>query len=174
MAKVKYGNDSLTLKKILITLGVIVGIIFLGLYFYKWYQVKSEEEYLKSYLVSTNTISLEMNDINEINAVLSETPSDYFVYISYTKDKDTYNLEQDLKPLIDKYNINNSFYYINVTDIKETNKNYTLDIAEALNIKNEKIKNVPVIFYFKDGKLIQDGVYNAKEFEELLKTQELE
>ena len=109
MAKVKYGNDSHTLKRFLIILSMIIGIIFLGLYFYKWHQVKSEEEYLKSYLVSTNTISLEMNDISEIKAVLSETPSDYFVYISYTKDKNIYSLEKDLKPLIDKYNINNNF-----------------------------------------------------------------
>lgn len=173
MAMKKYGNDSLTLKRILITLGVIIGIIFLVLYFYKWHQVKSEEEYQKSYLVTTNTISLETNDISEIKAVLSETPSDYFVYISYTKDKDIYNLEQSLKPLIDRYNINNSFYYIDVTDIKETNHNYKEDIAKELNINKNKIPNVPIILYFEDGKLVQDGVYNAKDFEKLLETQDI-
>lgn len=174
MAKVKYGNDSHTLKRFLIILSMIIGIIFLGLYFYKWHQVKSEEEYLKSYLVSTNTISLEMNDINEIKAVLSETPSDYFVYISYTKDKNIYSLEKDLKPLIDKYNINNNFYYIDVTNIKETNHNYKKDIAKALNIKSEQIEKVPAILYFKDGILIQDGIYTSQDFEKLLEEQDVE
>ncbi|MDE5538911.1 MAG: thioredoxin family protein [Bacilli bacterium] len=173
MTKTKYRNDSLPIKTWLIRLCIIVGVVFVALYCYKWYQVKSEEEYLNSYLVSTNTINMEMNDISEISNVLSETPSYYFIYISYVKDESVYNLEKELKPLIDDYDLHNNFYFINVTDIKEKNTNYINDIAKELNIEADKIKNVPVILYFKDGELVQDGAYSAKEFEQLLQNQDV-
>ncbi len=174
MASAKNKNGSLAMKKIVIILCVIVGIVLLTLYFKKWQEVREDEKYLSSYLISTNTVNLEMNDIKEINSVLSETPSSYFIYISYTKDKDVYNLEKKLKPLIDDYNLQNSFYYINVTNIKENNKDYKEDIAHELNIDKDKIKKVPIILYFKDGKLVQNGVYNEREFEKLLKEQDID
>ena len=104
--KIKYKSQ--TLKKYFIGLCIILAIIFLALYFHKWDTVKEQEKYYNSYLISTNTISLEMTDIDEINAVLSETPSYYFLYISYTNDEDVYNLETELKPLIDEYHLQNS------------------------------------------------------------------
>ena len=96
-SKIKYKSQSA--KKYLIGLCIILAIIFLALYFYKWHTVLEQEKYYNSYLISTNTISLEMNDIKEISSVLSETPSYYFLYISYTSSEDVYNLETELKPL---------------------------------------------------------------------------
>lgn len=172
MAKSKYKNKSVFTKKLAITLGIIIGFIFIVLYFNEWQEVKEEEKYLNSYLMSTGTINYEMNDIKEISSVLSETPNYYFVYISFTKDKSIYNLEKKLKPIIDDYNLQNNFYYINVTDIKEKNKNYKKDIARELNI-NTSINKVPVILYFKDGKLVGDNIYNIKDFEKLLKEENI-
>lgn len=169
----KNNVKSLPLKKIFITLLIVLGIILLTLYFYKWHQVKQDEKYLKSYLISTSTINLEMNDISEINTVLSESPSYYFIYISYTKDEDTYNLEKELKPIITEYDLRNNFYFINVTDIKDKNSNYKEDIAKELGIDKNKINNVPVILYFKDGKLARDGVTNANDFEKILKEEDI-
>ena len=88
MASTKYKNKPISLKKITISLGVVLGVILIILYAYKWHQVKEDEKYLQSYLISSNTINLEMNSINNINSVLSETPNNYFIYISYTGDKD--------------------------------------------------------------------------------------
>ena len=170
MANTKYKNKSISTKKYIVALCVGIGIIFIALYINKWNQVKELEKYLNSYLISTNTISLEMNDINQIDSVLSETPNYYFVYISYTKDKNVFNLEKKLKPLIDDYNLQNNFYYINVTDIKVNNKNYKKDIANELNVSEKVINKVPVILYFKEGSLIK-SVTNAKDFENLLKEQ---
>lgn len=169
MANTKYKNKPISLKKIAIILGVILGAIFIVLYCFKWHQVKEDEKYIQSYLISTNTISLEMNSISSINSILSETPNNYFIYISYTGDKDVYNFEKKLKPLINEYNLQNSFYYLNVTDIKESNKNYKKDIAKELNIDSKNINNVPVILYFKDNELKSDGVTTIKDFENLLK-----
>ncbi|MCI9281146.1 MAG: hypothetical protein HFI49_02665, partial [Bacilli bacterium] len=99
MASTKYKNKPISLKKITISLCVVLGVILIILYAYKWHQVKEDEKYLQSYLISSNTINLEMNSINNINSVLSETPNNYFIYISYTGDKDIYNFEKKLKPL---------------------------------------------------------------------------
>lgn len=172
MANAKYKNKSSVSRKYIIYLIIILGVIFIALYVNKWHQVKEQEKYLNSYLVSSNTISLEMTDIKEINSVLSETPSYYFVYIGYTKDKSVYNLEKKLKPLIDEYNLQNNFYFINVTNIKEKNKNYKSDIATELKIDDDYIKKVPVILYFRNGSLVNNA-YNAKDFEGLLKEQNI-
>ena len=170
--KIKYRNQ--TAKKYFIGLCIILAIIFLALYFYKWNSVLEQEKYYNSYLIETNTISLEMNDIDEISSVLSETPSYYFLYISYTNDEDVYNLEEDLKPLIDEYQLQNNFYFLNVTDFKDTNKNYKDDIAKELGIDASIISDVPIILYFKDGELATtEGIFTAEEFQDLLEMQDI-
>ena len=170
--KVKYKNQ--TAKKYFVGLCIILAIIFLALYFYKWHTVKEQEKYLNSYLIETNTISLEMTDINEISSVLSETPSYYFLYISYTNDEEVHQFEEELKPLIDEYQLQNNFYFLNVTDFKDTNTNYKEDIANVLNIDASIISEVPVILYFKDGELASThGIHTANEFKDLLETQDI-
>lgn len=172
ISKIKYRNQ--TMKKYFALLCIILAIIFLALYFNKWNTIKEQEKYYNSYLITTNTISLEMNDIDEIDNVLSETPNYYFLYISYTNSKDVYELETDLKPLIDEYQLQNNFYFLNVTDIKDNNKNYKDDIAKTLNIDSNIISKVPIILYFKDGKLGSvKGIFTAKEFEDLLENQDI-
>lgn len=168
MANSKYKNKPMSVRKITIGLGIVLGAILLILYGLKWHEVKEDEKYLQSYLISSNTINLEMNSISSINSVLSETPNNYFIYISYTGDKDIYDFEKKLKPLIDDYSLQNSFYYLNITDIKENNKNYKNDIAKELNIDSKNLNNIPVILYFKDEVLQQDGVTTIKDFENLL------
>ena len=170
--KIKYRNQNV--KKYFVGLCIILAIIFLALYFYKWHTVREQEKYFNSYLISTNTISLEMNDIDEIRSVLSETPNYYFLYISYTGDEDVYTLEEELKPLIDEYQLQNNFYFLNVTDFKDTNTNYKNDIADELDIDRSIIAKVPIILYFKDGELATThGIFTAAEFEDLLETQDI-
>lgn len=171
-SKIKYRNQ--TLKKYFIGLCIILAIIFLALYLHKWVTVKEQEKYYESFLISTNTISLEMTDINEIESVLSETPNYYFLYISYTNDEDVYHLEQELKPLIDEYHLQNSFYFLNVTNFKDSNKDYKNDIADALEIDSDIISKVPIILYFKDGELATtNGIFTADQFEDLLEIQDI-
>lgn len=169
MAKTKKNNNQ-NMRNIFIALLIIIGIIFLIIYFAKWHEVKYEEKYQTSYLVSTNTIYLEINDLSEIETVLADTPANYFVYISYTKDEDIYNYEKKLKPIIDNYSLQNSFYYLNITDIKEEN-NYQTKIANKLNIKQEEVKEIPVILYFENGSL-EETLHTANELKELVKSLE--
>ena len=172
MAQTKVKNQT-NHKQNLIYLGIILLIIFLILYFFKWHQVNEKSKYINSYLVSSKTISQEMTDISEIDNVLLETPDYYFIYISYTEDKKVYNNEKKLKPLIDEYDLQDKFYFINVTDIKKSNSNYLKDIANVLNISENKIPKVPIILYFKDNTLVGDGVYNSKEFKKLLEENDI-
>ncbi|MCM1052382.1 MAG: hypothetical protein NC483_00170 [Ruminococcus sp.] len=161
-----------SLKKALIFLLSIIVIGFLALYIYKWIDVKEQSKYIKSYLIDTNTINLEMTDINEISSVLSETASDYYIYISYTKDKNIYEFEKKLKPLIDKYNLQNNFYYLNITDIKENDTKYKEKITKELGIETKTLNKLPVILYYQNGKIIRSNIHTINDFKELLESQE--
>lgn len=168
--KEKYINPRNYLYAILI----LVGGILLTLYIFKWYQIKQEEKLMTSYLISTNTVSSSITDLNSLKQITQEVPSNYFIYLGYTNDIDEYNLEKDLKKVIDKYKLNDIFYYIDITKIKNENDDYLEEIADSLEI--EKLENVPAMIYVVDGKInernILDGVNNTTfkvgDLEELL------
>ena len=166
MAKKKY-KKNIPVKNYLITIILIAIIIFLAFYIFEWYKVKTIEKYGTSYLISTKTINMEINDYEEIEPVFMETPSDYYVLINYLNDKDTYKLETSLKNIIDKYDINDLFYYINVTDLKENDDNYLVTLNKALKL-NDDIKTVPVILFYHEGRLVEK-IYSAKDFEKVLR-----
>lgn len=162
-----YKNENTTNQhKWLVTLLSIIGVVLLVLYFGKWHQVKTEEKYLDSYLMTSKTINYELIDISEIDALI-ESPGEYFVYISYTEDKEIYNFEKNIKPIIDNYKLNENFYFLNTTKIKTQNNNYKNDIATKLNINAEELDNIPVILYFKDKKLIGSAT-SQEDFEKLV------
>lgn len=128
----------------------------------------------ESYLISSDTIDLVVNNINEIKYVFLETPNYYFVYISSLCNENAYNLEKELKPLIDEYQLQNNFYFLDVTNFKDSNLDYKKDIAEALNIDSSVISQVPIILYFEDGKLASShGILDANDFKDLLETKDI-
>lgn len=178
MAKKK--NNYIPSKNYLIALFISFFAIFLTYYIFSWYNVYQDKKYEESYLISTNTISLEVNDIKEIENTFTEAPSEYFVYIGYRNDEEVYKLEKNLKKVIDKYNLNDSFYYIDVTDLKE-DETYLEKLNDALKLEENKIEKVPTIIYFKDGKVSKDAIItreddnimNVGDFEKLLEIYEL-
>ncbi len=141
---------------------ILVGGILLAVYIFSWYNVKKEERLMVSYLISSNTIENSIADLNSLSQIRQEAPSSYFIYISYTGDEEVYNLEKGLKKLIDKYGINDIFYYVNLTDLKDKNTNYLEEIAHNLEISS--LANLPAIIYVKDGNIVRvlDGVNNTK------------
>lgn len=152
MAKKKSKKDIYSLKKVIyIALSVII-IILLIWYAYSWYKVKNAEKYYISYLLNSNTVSLEIKDLNEVVQVLKESPSEYFVLISYTGDEIAYNLEKKLKSLIDKFNLKDELYYFNVNSIKNDD-----DLYEKINntFNTKLINNIPAILYFKNNELVK-------------------
>ena len=81
--------------------------------------------------------------------------------MSYTKDETIYNFEKDLKKLIDKYKLNDIFYYVDLTKLKENNDNYLNLIKESLGLK--ELSKLPALVYVKDGEVkeVLDGVKNT-------------
>ena len=78
-------------------------------------------------MISSKTIESSIKDIDSLVQILEEAPSSYFIYFSYTEDENIYKYEKELKRVIDKYKLNDSFYYVDVTSMKKENENYIED-----------------------------------------------
>ena len=151
-------------------IGIVV-LLLLGWYIASWLKVKNEEKLSTSYLVKTSTITYTIDDLKEVDSVLQESPSEYFVYISYTGNEDIYKLEKKLKKIIDDYHLEDEFYYLDITSAKD--KKETLDKLNKM-FNTDEITNYPCIIYFRDGnieKVIVDknDVFDYNKFINLLK-----
>lgn len=164
-------KKSISVKKVVIICAIILVVVLGCFYIYRWRQVKNEEKLMKSYLISSGTVNLEIKNLDEVSILGNETPTSYFVLISYTGNEDTYNLEKGLKPIIDKYKLGDEFYYLNVESIMKED-NYLTRLNTAFN--TELIKTVPIILYYKDGviidtvKRLDNNPINAGDFQKLL------
>lgn len=171
MAKKKSKKNNINFKKLFYFIIGFLLIIFLIWYIISWKNVKKEEKLMNSYLITSNTLSVEIKDLSETIQVLKESPSEYFVYISYTNDEKIFNFEKKLKKLIDNYNLKDEFYFVNVTNIKD-NENFYSEINNTFNTK--LINNIPCILHFKNNEL-KKVIYNKDlnktytNFENLLK-----
>ena len=150
MKKKKNKKVIITKRNLLYILGTLIIIILLIWYFISWKNVKKEEKLMNSYLISSNTLSVEIKDLSETVQVLKESPSEYFVYISYTGDEKVYNFEKKFKNLIDNYNLKDEIYYLNFNNIKNNDEFYN-ELNETFNTK--LINKVPCILYFKNNEL---------------------
>lgn len=176
MAKKKSKKNNINFKKIFYFILGFLLIIFLIWYIISWKNVKKEEKLMNSYLITSNTLSVEIKDLSETIQVLKESPSEYFVYISYTNDEKIFNFEKKLKKLIDNYNLKDEFYFVNVTNIKD-DENFYSEINDTFNTK--LINNIPSILHFKNNEL-KKVIYNKDlnktytDFENLLKENEFD
>ncbi len=165
-------NRKITSKHYIGAILLFVGVILLTIYIFKWYQVFNTKKITKSYLISNNVITNEINTLDELSDVLSEAPLEYFLYISYTNDKNVYDMEVDLKKVIHKYDLQDKFYYLNVDNIKE-NEGYMEELNSVLGLDSEKVTNVPTILYYKDHTLVKGGIIK-KEENSLMQASDLE
>ena len=161
---VKKEDKKINPKNYIYAVLILVGGILLVLYFFKWYDVKQEEKYMTSYLISSKTIESSITELSSLSQIRQEAPSNYFIYFGYTKDEDVYKLEKDLKKVIDKYNINDIFYYFDLTNMMEKDDNYLDKVKENLGISD--LDRVPAVIYVKNGQIekanILDGVKDTK------------
>lgn len=163
----------ISIKNYILSLLILVGGILLVLYIFSWYQVKQEEKYMNSYLINTNTVSNYITDINTIKQVINEAPNNYFIFIGYRNDKEEYDIEVNLKKIIDDYEIADYFYYIDITDNK--------DINSINNILGTSIDKTPVFIYVRDGKILNknivkktDNGFNINDIKKILEIYEYE
>ena len=118
MTNIKKNERFIPLKNYIIAIGLVVVIIALTWYGFAWYKIKEEQKVSESYLAKEKVIFKEL-DLDEVSAVFSEPPAEYFIYVSYTGDKEIYNMEKELKSLIQEYNLNENMYFLNVTSTKK-------------------------------------------------------
>lgn len=158
-------------KNILIIVCIVLALILVIFYGYRVNKLKETDTLSKSYLLDSGTVSLEIKNLDEVNQILAESPTEYFVLISYTGNKDTYKLENGLKRILDKYKLNDSFYYLNVKSIMDED-NYLNRLNNGFN--TDKIKKVPTILYYRNGKIVDvvtrndNNIINAGDFQKLL------
>lgn len=173
MTNVKKNERYIPTKNYILAAVIVVVIVFLTWYGFAWYNVLKENKVSTSYLVKEKVISNEIKNLNEVEDIFSEAPTSYYVYISYTGSEEVYNMEKDLKKVIIDYNLNDSFYYLNITSIKK-DKDYIDKINEAFKLEDKKITNVPTIIYCNDGKVVDiitrndDNMMNVGDFQKLL------
>lgn len=157
--KKKTQNKKIPSKNYLYALLILVSGILFSLYIFEWINVKKEEKLMNSYLISSNTIDSSVKDFESLKQILKETSSSYFIYLGYTGDEDVYNFEKELKRVIDNYNLRDSFYYMDLTEIKENNEDYLNEIKNMLNIR--KIERIPAIIYVHNGKIEEHNILDG-------------
>lgn len=179
MSNIKKNERYIPIKNYVLAGIVVVAIILLTWYGFSWYNVIQENKISKSYLVKEKVVSNEIKSLEEVNDVFSEAPSSYYVYISYTGSEEIYNMEKDLEKLISEYKLNDYFYYLNVTSIKDE-ENYIDKINEALSLDDKKVKNVPTIIYYKEGEATDiitredNNIMNVGDFQKMLDINNIE
>ncbi len=172
MSKVTKNERFIPIKNYVIAFGIVVAAVLLTIYGFAWYNVLKEGKVSQSYLVKEKVISNEIQSLDEVEAIFAEVPDEYFIYISYTGSEEIYNMEKELKKVINKYELNDQIYYLNVTEIKEKD-DYIDKINKSLNLE-EKVTQVPTIIYIKEGKVVDiikrsdDNMMNVGDFQKLL------
>ncbi len=173
MTNVKKNERYIPLKNYVLAAVVVVVMILLTLYGFAWYNVLRENRVSTSYLVKEKIISNEIQSLEEVSDVFSEAPNSYFIYISYTGSEEIYNMEKDLKKVINDYSLNDSVYFLNVTSIKDE-KNYIEKINKTLNLEDQKVSSIPTIIYYNEGKAVDiierkdNNMMNVGDFQKLL------
>ncbi len=148
--------NGIPLKNYLLVI-FIFGLVIIGsLYICQWYKLYKTDKLATSYLVKTNTISNSINSYEEMNSVFSETANNYFVYVSYTNSSEIYRMEKDLRKIINSYQLQDNFYYIDMTELMKEN-GYLEKLNNTLGLTQYKITKLPTIVYF-DEQMNQDNI----------------
>jgi len=171
MTKMKKMNKSQ--RYIILTVGII-GLFIISFLFYTFTislnNSKSKTSYLAKNKLVTKTYNIE-EDLSE----LKNKDGDYFIYVSYTGNKEIYNLEKDLKKIIKTYKLKDKFYYINMDSLVNDNNKINA-VNELLGLSDVKITKLPTIIYIKNKEIkkgniitrLDDNLFEKGDFQQLL------
>ncbi len=142
----------------LLAIILVLGTIFIFAWIFNIAKNYQTNLYSEPYLLKSKTLNLEATSIAEIKD--NTDLNSYFIMISETNNKEIYNLEKKLKPLIDDYNLKDRFYYIDATTM-QSQENYFANLNHDLNLDNV-IKDLPIIIYMVDGQIASEGILNKE------------
>ena len=116
-------------------------------------------------------------EYDEISDVLVELSGDTFLYISYTGDRDIYNLDVSLRRMINRYDLREQFIYLDMIEQMENN-NFLEDLNETLSLDEMRIRALPAILYYQDNQLVEiidshNQLLRASDFSHLLEKFEI-
>ena len=133
----------------------------------------------KSYLVSEKIVEpRNAIDIRSASKILENINGDYFVYISYTNKNydNVQTLERGLANLIDKYDLKNKFYYVNIDPVMNYDNSIDL-INKYMGYTDVLISKVPTIVYVNKDNIVRreniitrldDNLITVGDFQSLL------
>lgn len=150
----KKGNYNDTRKYLYIG-GLILIAFFLISGIYTLVNYETNYKFDTSYLVTTKTIkSDKVLNINNAKDTLIKVDGDYFIYVSYSGNSSVYDLEVNLKKVINSYNIGDKLYYLDISSIK--NDADVVDKVNAyLGYRDAKVSKVPTIIYVNKNNIVK-------------------
>ena len=138
------------IRKIINYVLLMILVVLLALLLVKVY--KSRQNFI--YKTSPLEKVVNIMSVDDLDSATAELASNSFVYITYTESKDVYSFEKQLKKTIIDNNLQNNFYLLDATDIK-LEDNYLKDLNKKFLLKDNTIKALPALLYYKDGKIVK-------------------
>ena len=160
-------NKNLVMNAILLVSYVlIIVIIIIGFVEYLIYSNNSNNTtvttpYIVSEKVLNNSNIIELEDAK---FKLSSLVGDYFIYLNYTSGSAN-NFEKELQKMINKYDLKNSFYYINIDKVKDEDNKEEL-VNKYLGYKNNIVTKLPTVIYVdRNGEVRKENIIIKKDNE---------
>ena len=130
---------------------IIIGTIFLIFLINNIYKNYLNNKINKSY-ISKHVLNVKYN---ELENTLIELNPDTYLYISYTGNKEIYDFEVKFKKLLRDKELLDNVIYLNMDNEINENKDYIESLNDKLNLTENKVTNLPVIIYYKDGEAVE-------------------
>lgn len=141
------------LKNYFILAGILILSFLLLFYFYAWFD-KYEETKLN--LPILNKYMTVIN-INELDDYLVENPNSV-LYVSMLNNEEIRSFEKLIKKSYKDNLIDTSILYLDISKIKENEKN---NLKKRYSLNNLSILDVPCVLSFKEGVL--DSIFSVRD-----------
>lgn len=162
-------------RKYLNCILLMVALILITLIASKLYK-NHQENKLGTSIFSRTVGTIQLDDIDSMK---NEMPTNAFILISYTKKEDVKKLETNLKKIVINNDLQDSFYYLDATDLMD-NKDFINSINQKFDLDEaNKIESLPALLYFQEGSFkrsitsTKDRQMTADDFNRLLDNYEI-
>ena len=152
-----YDKELLLRMILIIAYTLIIAILLMGFIESYTNNLKVTDDYKPSYIVTEEILNKKnVLKLDSAEFELSKLNGDYFVYIGYTKinNKDVELFEMGLANLIDKYDLKDKFYYVNIDSIIKE-KNCIELVNKYLGYSDVLVSKVPTILYVNEDNIIR-------------------
>lgn len=170
-------NDIILKTMIFVAFAVIAALLIMGI----GDSILSIQELKtgngKSYIQNSGVLSKShVVKLDKAKDTFSKLNGNYFIYISHAGNSYIDSLEKEMKKIIESYDLEKQFYYINIDDIIN-DENVVNKVNDALGYQDVLISKVPTIVYVNKDNIVRienivtrsdDNVMNIGDFQQLL------